>query len=113
MARWFLVEFANGPAWDAQRGRRQQAGWDEHAPFVDALVADGFVVLAGPVGEGEGDGAVLVVEADSDAAVRARFADDPWLGTILELTSVRPWSIWARGPGGLPPAEGRSGDGGR
>lgn len=31
---------------------REQALWAEHAKFMDALTAEGFVVLGGPLGEG-------------------------------------------------------------
>ena len=75
---------------------REQDGWDEHAAFMDVLVADGFVVLGGPVGEGDGEQALLVVEASGEGDVRERLAADPWAGDLLTITSVRPWSVWLR-----------------
>jgi uncharacterized protein YciI len=92
-----LVELAKGPAWDHARGRREQPGWDEHAAFMEVLVADGFILLGGPTGPGDNGNAVLVVDAHDELAVRARLAGDPWLGSVLEIESVRPWSIWLRG----------------
>jgi hypothetical protein len=59
MADLYLVERGKGPAWDHARGRREQAGWDEHAAFMDGLVEEGFVVLGGPVGEGDGETTLL------------------------------------------------------
>jgi hypothetical protein len=97
-AGYYLVELRPGPEWDDSRRRREQAGWDEHAAFMDLLADDGFVVLGGPVGEGDGDHVLLVVDADSEAVVRARLADDPWAGTILTIASVEPWSVWLRAP---------------
>jgi uncharacterized protein YciI len=94
--RYFLVEFTNGPAWDPSKPRREQAGWDAHAAFMDELTATGFVVIGGPVGEGEGDGALLVVAADDAAAARERLAADPWLPGVLALQSVRAWTVWLR-----------------
>jgi uncharacterized protein YciI len=89
----FAVTEVAGPNWDASRARREQAGWDEHAAFMDALVGDGFVVLGGPIGDGER--VLLVVEAEDEAAVRARFAPDPWLPAgVLEIASIEPWTIW-------------------
>ena len=41
--------------WDHSRARREQAGWSEHAAFMDALAEEGFVVLGGPIGEGDGE----------------------------------------------------------
>jgi uncharacterized protein YciI len=92
----FLVEHAKGPAWDHTRRRREQAGWDEHAAFMDALVDDGFILLGGPIGEGDGENTLLVLEADSEAGVRERLAADPWSETVLRIASIRPWSIWLR-----------------
>jgi uncharacterized protein YciI len=96
VADYFLVERAKGPAWDHSRRRREQAGWDAHAAFMDALAEEGFVVLAGPIGEGDGDNALMVVDADSEAEVRDRFAEDPWGEDMLATESVRPWSVWVR-----------------
>jgi uncharacterized protein YciI len=96
MADYYLVERAKGPAWDHTRERRQQAGWDEHAAFMDALVEEGFIVLGGPIGEGDGDNTLVVVEADGEEAVRTRLADDPWPEEVLTIVSIRPWSIWLR-----------------
>jgi uncharacterized protein len=89
----FVVTEVSGPSWDASRARREQDGWDEHAAFMDALVDDGFVVLGGPIGDGER--VMLVVEAEDEDEVRRRFARDPWLPAgILEIASIEPWTIW-------------------
>jgi hypothetical protein len=64
---------------------REQSGFDEHAQFMDALVADGFVVLGGPIDEGE---VLLVVECESEAEIRRRLATDPWLQSgMLAITA--------------------------
>jgi uncharacterized protein YciI len=76
--------------------RREQAGWDEHAAFMDALAEEGFVVLGGPVGEGDGEDAVNVVDAASDDEVRARLAEDPWREDMLATKSIEPWTILLR-----------------
>ncbi len=62
----FAVTRVKGPAWDPERPRREQHGWTGHAAFMDRLVDEGFVVLGGPVGDGEE--ILLAVEA----ATRAR-----------------------------------------
>jgi uncharacterized protein YciI len=100
MADYLLVRNVPGPAWDHAKGRRKQAGWDEHASFMDALAAEGFVVLGGPVGAGDGDYTLLVVSAQDEAAARARLADDPWADTVLKVESVEPWSVWLRAADG-------------
>jgi uncharacterized protein YciI len=93
MIRYYLVERGKGPAWDHSRLRREQPGWDEHAAFMDALVDSGVIVLGGPVGEGDGDEALLVVDAPDEASVRALLAADPWPEELLTIESVRPWQI--------------------
>jgi uncharacterized protein YciI len=102
MTGYFLVERARGPRWDHGRLRREQDGWDVHAEFMDNLTHQGFVVLGGPVGEGDGDGAVLVVAAGSEREVRSRLAEDPWGEDMLATVSVRPWTVLLRGPSAPP-----------
>ncbi len=63
---------------------------------MDALSEQGFVVLGGPVGEGDGDNALLVVDAPDEVAVRARLAEDPWGEEMLRTESIRPWSVLIR-----------------
>ena len=63
---------------------------------MDALAEQGFVVLAGPIGEGDGDNALMVIDADSEDVIRARLAEDPWGEEMLTIESVRPWSVWLR-----------------
>jgi uncharacterized protein YciI len=99
VADYFLVERGKGPAWDHARGRREQDGWNEHAEFMDALAEDGFIVLGGPIGEGDGENTLLVIDADDESAVRARLAEDPWPEELLTIESVRPWSVWLRASG--------------
>lgn len=101
MADYYLVEEAKGPAWDHSRGRREQVGWDEHAAYMDVLAQEGFAILGGPIGEGDGEIVLLMVAADDEAAVRARLAQDPWFEGVLTIASIRPWSVWLRGPGAM------------
>jgi uncharacterized protein YciI len=96
VADYFLVRRGRGDAWDHTRPRRGQAGWDEHAAFMDGLVDEGVVVLGGPVGEGDGDHVLLIVDLEDEAAVRARLAGDPWGPEMLTIDSVQPWSVWLR-----------------
>ena len=97
----FVVELRNGPGFDHGRDRREQEGWDEHAAFMDALVDDGFVVLGGPLGDGET--VLLVVEALDEAEIRSRLAEDPWEPLkILTVERITPWTIWLDGRNWVP-----------
>jgi uncharacterized protein YciI len=71
---------------------RKQAGWDEHARFMDGLVDAGFVLLGGPL---EGDRETLhIVEAESEDAIRERLAEDPWaMNGMLRPASIERWTI--------------------
>jgi uncharacterized protein len=97
VADYFLVERGKGPLWDHSRGRREQDGWSEHAVFMDRLAEEGVIVLGGPIGEGEGENTLLVIDAEDEAEVRARLGEDPWPEELLTIESIRPWSIWVRG----------------
>jgi uncharacterized protein YciI len=99
VADYFLVTRVWGPAWDPTKSRREQDGWDEHGAFMDALVAEGLVVLGGPVGEVDTGPTLQVVAAGSEAEVRARLAEDPWPEELLRTESVEPWTVWLRAPG--------------
>ena len=90
---YFAVTRERGPAWDAGRPMRDQPGWDEHAAFMDALAEEGFVVLGGPLGDGERE-FLHIVAAESEEAIRARLAADPWTGTDqLRTARIAPWEI--------------------
>jgi uncharacterized protein YciI len=102
VADYYLVRQARGPEWDPSRGRRDQPGWDAHVAFIDRLSEEGVIVLGGPIGDVDGRHVVLVVELDSEAEVHARFAEDPWIGSVLKIESVEPWSLWIRAPGWAP-----------
>jgi uncharacterized protein YciI len=96
VADYFLVERARGPAWDHSRSRREQDGWDEHAAFMDELVEEGFVVLGGPMGVGDGDNVLLIVDAPDEATIHARLGEDPWPDEQLMTARVTPWNVWLR-----------------
>jgi uncharacterized protein YciI len=93
---FFALTTVYGPSWDASRGRREQDAWDEHAAFMDGLVDDGFVILGGPIGDGER--VMLVVEATDEREIEARLGEDPWSSMgLLRIGEIQPWAIWLDG----------------
>ena len=88
----FLVVLRqSGPEFDRSRPLDEQSKWEAHAAYMDELVDAGFIVLGGPLA---GDGRVAhAVEAESDDAVRAAFARDPWSESHLQVDSIEPWTI--------------------
>ena len=91
----FVVIQTKGPSWDPTRLRRAQALWNDHAEFMDKLTADGFVVLGGPLGEADGDDALLVVDASGADAISSTLSKDPWSKAgILQIKSIQRWTIF-------------------
>jgi uncharacterized protein len=89
---YFAVIEERGPRWDSSRERREQHDWDAHATFMDALTDEGFVVLGGPVGDGQR--VLLIAAAESQSEVEARLAPDPWMTMgILRVGAIEPWEI--------------------
>ena len=86
-----VVLLRSGPQWDPSLPLEEQSGWPEHASFMDGLVDDGFVVLGGPLADEHR--VVHAVEAESEEAVRATLARDPWSETHLVVDTVEPWTI--------------------
>ena len=98
MANFALV-LVHGPGWEPSRGIREQRRWTEHAEFMDGLVADGFILLGGPLGEGQQT--LHLVEAADEDEVRLRLAEDPWArDRLLEVGSIQPWALWLDFRGG-------------
>jgi hypothetical protein len=59
---------------------------------MDALVAEGLVVLGGPLEEASG--ALLIIHAGSADEIRRRLADDPWARlNLLRIASIVPWTL--------------------
>ncbi|HTX62362.1 MAG TPA: YciI family protein [Acidimicrobiales bacterium] len=90
-AVYLVVEGRVGPEWEPGVALESQAGWEEHAAFMDALVARGFVQLGGPLEDGER--VLLVVEAADEHEVRSVLADDPWTGNKLVVSTIERWTI--------------------
>jgi uncharacterized protein YciI len=81
----------SGSQWDPSRPLEEQSDWPAHAAFMDGLVEAGFIVLGGPLADEHR--VVHVVEAESEEAIRATLARDPWSGTHLQVDAIDPWTI--------------------
>jgi uncharacterized protein YciI len=91
----FAVIREAGPAWQAG-GIFEQPAVTEHATFMNTLADEGFVLFGGPLaGTEQGHVRVLlIVDADSEAAIHRRLADDPWAAPgLLRTVSIEPWRI--------------------
>ena len=91
MDLWVVQQQRGGP-WDWSKDMREQVLWDDHARFMDDLVDTGFVVLGGPLDGGRR--VLLIVSAEDEAALRARFAEDPWIANgMLTISDVEAWTV--------------------
>jgi uncharacterized protein YciI len=95
---FLVVLLRSGPQWDPSLPLEEQSGWRAHAAFMDSLVDSGFLVLGGPLADGQR--VVHAVEAESEAAIRATLARDPWSETHLRIDAIEPWTIRLDGRAG-------------
>ena len=91
MPMFFVLERRRGPERAPSAPLEGQSGWDAHAAFMDGLVASGFIVLGGPLGDEHR--VILAIEAASEEEVRSTLARDPWHESHLVIESVDPWTI--------------------
>jgi uncharacterized protein YciI len=98
MKRLFAVIRARGQAWQRSLPLEGQNAWQAHADFMDALTAEGFVVLGGPLEETSE--ALLIIRAETPEEIHLRLDADPW--TALGLLSTTKVSTWTIRLGSLP-----------
>jgi uncharacterized protein YciI len=91
MATFLVVLHRSGPEWDASLPLEEQSDWPAHASFMDGLVDSGFVILGGPLADEQR--VAHVIEADSEADIRARLSSDPWSESHLQIAAIEPWTI--------------------
>lgn len=100
----FVVHREAGTAWTEGKGAFDQPGVSEHAAFMNGLADDGLIVAAGPLAGTESGRirVLLIADADQEAEIVRRLADDPWerAGRIT-TTSIEPWTLLV---GALSPA---------
>ena len=91
----FIVVRKRGPAWQWSLPMRQQAEWESHAAFMDALTGERVIRAGGPLGDEDIAARVLlVVEASDATAVAARMLEDPWSPRgLLETVCIEPWTV--------------------
>jgi len=87
-----LVRFRAGPTWASGRPD-DQPGWDDHAAFVDELVARGTMVMGGPLADHSGSLSVLENVGEDEA--RELVARDPFIvNGVFVLDDVRAWNVY-------------------
>jgi uncharacterized protein YciI len=88
----FAVTLSRGPGWVSGLPMEQQADWVAHAALMDALEADGFIFIGGPLDDTHY--VMLACRADTPQEVRTRLEADPWHDArLLEITRIAPWTL--------------------
>ena len=92
MKLYYAVTYLRGENWNPALPMRQQENWDEHARLMDALVEAGFIILGGPLDEGEK--VLMIINAESPQAIDQRLAQDPWMPMGLRrIASIERWQV--------------------
>jgi len=92
MPKRVVVVWRAGPTWTSG-GVPDQPGWDAHAQFIDALVAQGTFVMGGPFADNSGSMSLL--EGVSVDEARRIVADDPFVENgVFVLEDVREWDVF-------------------
>jgi uncharacterized protein YciI len=87
-----VVLWRAGPTWSSG-GVREQPRWDEHAEFIDTLIADGTFVMGGPFGDNSGSMSLL--EGVDAGEARRIIAKDPFVENgVFVLDDVREWDVF-------------------
>lgn len=89
---YYIVTLEQGENWNTRCRMREQEDWDEHARLMDAFVEDGFIILGGPLDNEKK--VLLIINAKSEQAIEARFADDPWIiKGVRRIANIERWEI--------------------
>jgi len=91
----FAVTREAGPSWTAG-GIFEQPNVNDHANFMNTLADEGVILFGGPLAGSEQARVrvLLIVDADSEAEIHRRLADDPWAPTEQLVTvSIASWKI--------------------
>jgi uncharacterized protein YciI len=91
MPMFLVVLHRSGPEWDPTKTMEEQSDWPAHAEFMNGLVDDGVIVLGGPLADEHR--VAHAFEAESEDAIRATLAGDPWSESHLQVASIDPWTI--------------------
>ena len=92
MGKLFAVTRFSGPQWDHARPLEQQEDWRAHADFMNALEAEHFIVLGGPL-QGTSE-TLLIVRAEDREEIEARLSADCWTQSGHLCTGrIVPWDL--------------------
>ena len=87
-----MVRWRAGPTWTSG-APTVQPGWDEHAEFIDELIADGTFVMGGPFADNSGS--LTLLENVEVEKARELMLRDPFVKNgVFELEDIRAWNVY-------------------
>jgi len=93
MTTYYAAFLRPGSLWGPDKPVREQAFWDEHARYMDALFETGVIILGGPFADRTGS--LVIVAAESAAQVYEMYRHDPWTEhDVLVVADVKEWTIF-------------------
>jgi len=88
----FVVIRRYGPRYDPRKPLEAQPDWEGHRVFMNALEAEGFARLAGPLAGT--DEVLLVFRAESAEEIAERLKADPWTHSgMLSTERILRWNL--------------------
>jgi uncharacterized protein YciI len=87
-----VVRWRAGPTWTSG-APDGQAGWAEHAAYIDDLIERGIFVMGGPFADDSGSMSLLENVGEDEA--RELVLRDPFVANgVFVLEELRAWNVW-------------------
>ena len=87
-----VVRWRAGPTWTSGPPE-DQPGWEEHAEFIDELIAQGTFVMGGPFADHSGS--LTLLEGVDEEEARELVSGDPFVANgVFVLDDVRAWNVY-------------------
>lgn len=91
-SKLFAVFRKYGPSYVTELPLESQAGWNDHAGFMDDLERNHLLIMGGPLLDVEG--VLLVCRCTSAETLHVALESDPWSKAgILESGQISRWEL--------------------
>ena len=90
----FIVHLTTGPNWIKDKPSNEQAGFKAHSENLSRLRTEGMLVMGARYQDSAADKGMLIIRADTVAAVTAQFAADPMVKDkllVLDIAEFKPF----------------------
>ena len=90
----FIVHLTSGPNWIKDKPASEQTGFKAHSENLSRLRTEGMLVMGARYQDSVADKGMMIIRADTAAAVTAQFAADPMVKDklfVLEIAEFKPF----------------------